>query len=219
MVEFGSQSKSPTAVSRWPRPPRALTSSSPSGCCTRSIHSGPVDHRPELARRAGSERQAVADPLQRLRARKPEPGEAELDAGSDPQEPVAHRGHFHSDFAKFWVVMLGDVRWTFDGDVPSSIVATQGDIVYAPPKTWHAPQFWGEQGLNCRPHQQHVSFGESSLRPDAMRRWNGTDFDGLDHVGARPHLLDVRDGVARRSRYQVRMSRGMKPSALRHPSE
>jgi hypothetical protein len=77
----------------------------------------------------------------------------------------------------------------------------------------------GEQGLNCRPHQQHVSFGESSLRPDAMRRWNGTDFDGLDHVGARPHLLDVRDGVARRSRYQVRMSRGMKPSALRHPSE
>ncbi len=61
-----------------------------------------------------------------------------------------NRGHFHSDFAEFWVVMLGELRWTFEGDVPGSIVASEGDIVYAPPKTWHAPQFWGKQGLNCR---------------------------------------------------------------------
>ena len=46
--------------------------------------------------------------------------------------------------------MLGELRWTFEGDEPGSIVATQGDIVYAPPKTWHAPQFWGKAGLNCR---------------------------------------------------------------------
>ena len=46
--------------------------------------------------------------------------------------------------------MLGELRWTFDGDVPSSSVAAQGDIVYAPPQTWHAPQFWGKEGLNCR---------------------------------------------------------------------
>jgi mannose-6-phosphate isomerase-like protein (cupin superfamily) len=70
--------------------------------------------------------------------------------GSDQPVGPNNRGHFHSDFAEFWVVMLGELRWTFDGDVANSIVATQGDIVYAPPKTWHAPQFWGEQGLNCR---------------------------------------------------------------------
>ncbi len=69
-----------------------------------------------------------------------------------PVEPVGptNRGHFHSDFAEFWVVMLGELRWTFEGDVSGSVVATEGDIVYAPPKTWHAPQFWGTQGLNCR---------------------------------------------------------------------
>ena len=43
-----------------------------------------------------------------------------------------------------------ELRWTFDGNAAGSIVATQGDIVYAPPKTWHAPEFWGKQGLNCR---------------------------------------------------------------------
>jgi mannose-6-phosphate isomerase-like protein (cupin superfamily) len=71
---------------------------------------------------------------------------------AETSQPVGpdDRGHFHSDFAEFWIVMLGELRWTFEGDVPNSIVATQGDIVYAPPKTWHAPQFWGKRGLNCR---------------------------------------------------------------------
>jgi mannose-6-phosphate isomerase-like protein (cupin superfamily) len=71
-------------------------------------------------------------------------------AGSDQPVGPNNRGHFHSDFAEFWVVMLGELRWTFEGDIPNSIVATEGDIIYAPPKTWHAPQFWGKQGLNCR---------------------------------------------------------------------
>jgi mannose-6-phosphate isomerase-like protein (cupin superfamily) len=70
--------------------------------------------------------------------------------GSDAAVGPDNRGHFHSDFAEFWVVMLGELRWTFEGDVPNSIVAVEGDIVYAPPKTWHAPQFWGKDGLNCR---------------------------------------------------------------------
>jgi oxalate decarboxylase/phosphoglucose isomerase-like protein (cupin superfamily) len=71
-------------------------------------------------------------------------------AGSDSGPGPNNRGHFHSDFAEFWVVMLGELRWTFDGDVSSAIVASEGDIVYAPPKTWHVPQFWGRAGLNCR---------------------------------------------------------------------
>lgn len=68
------------------------------------------------------------------------------------EQPIGpdDRGHFHSDFAEFWVVMLGELRWTFEGDVKTALVARQGDIVYAPPKTFHAPQFWGKEGLNCR---------------------------------------------------------------------
>jgi mannose-6-phosphate isomerase-like protein (cupin superfamily) len=70
--------------------------------------------------------------------------------GADRAAGPDNRGHFHSDFAEFWVVMLGELRWTFEGDEASAIVARQGDIVYAPPKTWHVPQFWGKDGLNCR---------------------------------------------------------------------
>ena len=71
-------------------------------------------------------------------------------AGSDQPVGPNNRGHFHSDFAEFWVVMLGELRWTFEGDIPNSVIGQVGDIVYAPPKTWHAPQFWGKDGLNCR---------------------------------------------------------------------
>jgi mannose-6-phosphate isomerase-like protein (cupin superfamily) len=71
-------------------------------------------------------------------------------AGSDQPVGPGNRGHFHADFAEFWVVMLGELRWTFEGDIPNSVIAHEGDILYAPPKTFHAPQFWGKQGLNCR---------------------------------------------------------------------
>jgi mannose-6-phosphate isomerase-like protein (cupin superfamily) len=70
-------------------------------------------------------------------------------ASGPATEPIG-RGHFHSDFAETWVVMLGELRWVFEGDESSAIIARQGDIVYAPPQTFHSPQFWGESGLNCR---------------------------------------------------------------------
>lgn len=71
---------------------------------------------------------------------------------ADAERPLesGYRGHFHSDFAEFWVVMMGELRWIFEGDVANAVHAKQGDIVYAPPKTFHIPQFWGEEGLNCR---------------------------------------------------------------------
>src|SRR4029078_4213316 len=71
-------------------------------------------------------------------------------AGSDQPVGPNNRGHFHSDFAEFWVVMLGALRWTFEGDIPNSGIGHVGDVVYAPPKTWHERQFWGKDGLNCR---------------------------------------------------------------------
>jgi mannose-6-phosphate isomerase-like protein (cupin superfamily) len=59
------------------------------------------------------------------------------------------RGHLHTDTAEAWVVMLGELRWVFEGDEKNAVIARQGDIVYAVPGTFHSPQFWGE-GLNCR---------------------------------------------------------------------
>jgi len=57
------------------------------------------------------------------------------------------RGHFHADFAEFWIVLRGQLQWTMEGQAP--FVAGEGDIVYAPPSTFHRPEFWGE-GPSCR---------------------------------------------------------------------
>jgi mannose-6-phosphate isomerase-like protein (cupin superfamily) len=61
-----------------------------------------------------------------------------------------NRGHLHTDTAESWIVMLGELRWVFEGDEKTAIVASQGDIIYAVPGTFHSPQFWGKDGLNCR---------------------------------------------------------------------
>ena len=93
------------------------------------------------------------EPVDANRRRRANGEVVELGARANGSEqPIGpnNRGHFHADFAEFWVVMLGELRWTFEADVPNSIIAHEGDIVYAPPKTFHAPQFWGKQGLNCR---------------------------------------------------------------------
>jgi oxalate decarboxylase/phosphoglucose isomerase-like protein (cupin superfamily) len=60
------------------------------------------------------------------------------------------RGHLHTDTAESWVVMLGELRWVFEGDEKTAVIARQGDIIYAVPGTFHSPQFWGKDGLNCR---------------------------------------------------------------------
>jgi oxalate decarboxylase/phosphoglucose isomerase-like protein (cupin superfamily) len=60
------------------------------------------------------------------------------------------RGHLHTDTAESWVVMLGELRWVFEGDEKNAIIARQGDVIYAVPGTFHSPQFWGKDGLNCR---------------------------------------------------------------------
>jgi mannose-6-phosphate isomerase-like protein (cupin superfamily) len=61
-----------------------------------------------------------------------------------------NRGHLHTDTAESWIVMLGELRWVFEGDEKTAVVARQGDIIYAVPGTFHSPQFWGTEGLNCR---------------------------------------------------------------------
>jgi oxalate decarboxylase/phosphoglucose isomerase-like protein (cupin superfamily) len=65
----------------------------------------------------------------------------------DNRSRPGDRGHFHADFAEFWIVLRGTLRWTMEGQEP--FTASEGDIVYAPPSTFHLPEFWGE-GPSCR---------------------------------------------------------------------
>jgi mannose-6-phosphate isomerase-like protein (cupin superfamily) len=99
----------------------------------------------ELMKQNANRRNWTQEAIRKNRAR----GNLICGQAGEPAE-AGNRGHFHSDFAEFWVVMLGELRWTFEGDEKNAIVARQGDIIYAPPKTFHSPQFWGKEGLNCR---------------------------------------------------------------------
>ena len=69
-------------------------------------------------------------------------------AKDNPKHPPGYRGHFHADFAEFWIVLRGRLRWALEG-IAEPVIAGEGDIVYAPPKTFHSPEFWGE-GPSCR---------------------------------------------------------------------
>ena len=58
-----------------------------------------------------------------------------------------NRGHFHPECAEFWLVMEGQIRYPIE--YAGDIIASQGDVVYVPPFTFHAPRFHGE-GPSCR---------------------------------------------------------------------
>jgi mannose-6-phosphate isomerase-like protein (cupin superfamily) len=101
----------------------------------------------ELAQRHAGEKSFTQEAMRANRAR------GNFICGYRPAtQPTdsGNRGHLHADTAESWIVMLGELRWVFDGDVQNAIVARQGDIVYAVPGTFHSPQFWGADGLNCR---------------------------------------------------------------------
>ncbi len=52
-----------------------------------------------------------------------------------PTPPPSSWGHFHENFAEFWVVMEGREEFLIEG-VPL-VSANVGDIVYAPEERWH----------------------------------------------------------------------------------
>ncbi len=66
----------------------------------------------------------------------------------NPKRQPGYRGHFHADFAEFWIVLRGQIRWVMEG-FEKPIIGGEGDIVYAPPSTWHDPVFHGA-GPACR---------------------------------------------------------------------
>jgi len=61
----------------------------------------------------------------------------------DPKD----RGHYHPECAEFWLIMAGQVRYPIEGQ--GVIIAEEGDVVYAPQFTFHAPRHHGP-GPSCR---------------------------------------------------------------------
>jgi mannose-6-phosphate isomerase-like protein (cupin superfamily) len=57
------------------------------------------------------------------------------------------RGHYHPECAEFWLIMAGQIRYPIENQ--GVIIADEGDVVYAPIFTFHAPRFHGP-GPSCR---------------------------------------------------------------------
>ena len=57
------------------------------------------------------------------------------------------RGHFHPESSEFWLIMAGQIRYPIEGQ--GAIIADEGDVVYVPIYTFHAPRFHGA-GPSCR---------------------------------------------------------------------
>jgi quercetin dioxygenase-like cupin family protein len=77
-------------------------------------------------------------------------GVANIIYGSEKNLPPlnpADKGHYHPECAEFWLIMTGQIR--FPIEKVGTIIAEEGDVVYVPPFTFHAPRFHGE-GPSCR---------------------------------------------------------------------
>ena len=57
------------------------------------------------------------------------------------------KGHYHPECAEFWLVMAGQIRYPIEGQ--GVIIASEGDVVYVPKFTFHAPRFHGPKAA-CR---------------------------------------------------------------------
>ena len=57
------------------------------------------------------------------------------------------RGHYHPESSEFWLIMAGQIRYPIEGQ--GVVIADDGDVVYVPIYTFHAPRFHGP-GPSCR---------------------------------------------------------------------
>lgn len=87
---------------------------------------------------------------------------------AQPRAPDTNRGHFHMNYAEFWLVLEGKIDYLIEG-VPF-FTADQGDIVYAPAGRWHRAS-WSSQGttstrlaINPRPAGLHNYAPEAGAR-------------------------------------------------------
>lgn len=63
-----------------------------------------------------------------------------------PLDPK-NKGHYHPEGAEYWLIMKGQIRYPIEKI--GVVIAEEGDVVYVPPFTWHAPRWWGD-GASCR---------------------------------------------------------------------
>jgi mannose-6-phosphate isomerase-like protein (cupin superfamily) len=63
-----------------------------------------------------------------------------------PLDP-SNKGHYHPEGAEYWLIMRGQIRYPIER--VGVVIAEEGDVVYVPPYTWHAPRWWGD-GASCR---------------------------------------------------------------------
>jgi quercetin dioxygenase-like cupin family protein len=63
-----------------------------------------------------------------------------------PLDPKV-KGHYHPEGAEYWLIMKGQIRYPIEK--AGVFVAEEGDVIYVPPYTWHAPRWWGD-GPSCR---------------------------------------------------------------------
>jgi mannose-6-phosphate isomerase-like protein (cupin superfamily) len=52
------------------------------------------------------------------------------------------KGHYHPECAEFWLIMTGKVRYPIEK--VGTVIAEEGDVVYVPPFTFHAPRYYGD---------------------------------------------------------------------------
>lgn len=69
------------------------------------------------------------------------------------------KGHYHPECAEFWLIMAGQMRYAIEGQ--GVLIAEEGDLVYAPPFTYHAPRFHGSApavrlAMNGYPYISHL---------------------------------------------------------------
>jgi mannose-6-phosphate isomerase-like protein (cupin superfamily) len=63
-----------------------------------------------------------------------------------PLDPK-NKGHYHPESAEYWLILKGLIRYPIEK--VGVVIAAEGDVVYVPPFTWHAPRWWGD-GPSCR---------------------------------------------------------------------
>lgn len=77
-------------------------------------------------------------------------GVANIIYGSEKNLPPINpkdKGHYHPECAEFWLIMMGKIRYPIEA--VGTVIAEEGDVVYVPPFTFHAPRFYGD-APSCR---------------------------------------------------------------------
>ena len=77
-------------------------------------------------------------------------GEAEVEVGAPPRigtiNPNVPGGHMHPDNVEWWIVLTGQISAKFEA---GQFIASEGDVLYAPPYMLHAMANHGPGG-SCR---------------------------------------------------------------------